>query len=515
MYEEWYHTLQAICDPPSPPSDSQPFHLVRSVSVKVTEAKDLPKTGDYYVQLRLDDEIQARTQTKTGTTAPFWHETFEFDDIPVQTGSIVLEIMRTTGAFTQVARQQAAMLKRRIGHLRDSPRRTRGSSGSAEALGERPGGHKSNRDMLISQVTVRLADLDGGSGKPGGKNRFDKWLRLAAVASVTDLSTGLPAGTAAAAGFVGGSSFDGSGGAIVSAGGSHGADEVGSLRLEVALTDEHVRPTAVYQPLADAFEVGSPMLVELVQALDVRIGTQDRLALARTLMAVAHARGDLLRMLQRLCEAEVAITADPHTLFRGNSLASKAVDEFMKQSCIYQGSFLEMALGMPVQSIYEHKTMCEVDPTRLGDSAAKDLPGNTKRLMQTTTLVWNSLMHALDHVPPALRFIFANLHAIVAHRFPDSPKAPSTAVVGFFFLRLICPALLGPQLFGLQGHQPEEATGRTLTLVSKVGRWRGDMDVRLEKLFMLLSFFSPRPFPLRRLFKIWPTASISGRRKAI
>lgn len=49
---------------------------------------------------------------------------------------------------------------------------------------------------------------------------------------------------------------------------------------------------------------------------------------------------------------------------------------------------------------------------------------------------------------------------------PSSPREHLTA--GFFFLRLICPAILGPSLFGLQAQIPGERPVRTLTLISKV-----------------------------------------------
>lgn len=55
---------------------------------------------------------------------------------------------------------------------------------------------------------------------------------------------------------------------------------------------------------------------------------------------------------------------------------------------------------------------------------------------------------------------------MVYDKFKD-PMTEQHVVSGFFFLRLICPAVLGPQLFGLQEHHPEDSTARTLTLLSK------------------------------------------------
>jgi hypothetical protein len=42
-----------------------------------------------------------------------------------------------------------------------------------------------------------------------------------------------------------------------------------------------------------------------------------------------------------------------------------------------------------------------------------------------------------------------------------------TSVSGFLFLRLICPAVLNPKLFGLVRESIEPKTARTLTLLAK------------------------------------------------
>jgi hypothetical protein len=56
---------------------------------------------------------------------------------------------------------------------------------------------------------------------------------------------------------------------------------------------------------------------------------------------------------------------DPNTLFRGNSLASKGLDHLMKLLCIEQGSYLLETLDTHIQIVYDMKTSCELDPTRI------------------------------------------------------------------------------------------------------------------------------------------------------
>lgn len=114
-----------------------------------------------------------------------------------------------------------------------------------------------------------------------------------------------------------------------------------------------------------------------------------------------------------------------------------------------------------MQSIYDSKLSCEVDPTRGGDEKGM------AKLKTVTREVWHAIQHSAADVPSHLRVVFNKLQALVLSQWPESQAARVSVVTGFFFLRLMCPAILGPQLFGLQHHYPEGNTARTLTLVSK------------------------------------------------
>jgi hypothetical protein len=54
----------------------------------------------------------------------------------------------------------------------------------------------------------------------------------------------------------------------------------------------------------------------------------------------------------------------------------------------------------------------------------------------------------------------------VGQRFGDTPKF--RAIGAFYFLRLICPALLAPQAYGLLDDPAHQVAQRQLILVSKV-----------------------------------------------
>ena len=54
--------------------------------------------------------------------------------------------------------------------------------------------------------------------------------------------------------------------------------------------------------------------------------------------------------------------SDPNTLFRGNSLASKLIDESMK---VMGQTYLQRTLQSCIDEIFEAQKPCEIDTTKL------------------------------------------------------------------------------------------------------------------------------------------------------
>ena len=62
--------------------------------------------------------------------------------------------------------------------------------------------------------------------------------------------------------------------------------------------------------------------------------------------------------------------SDPNTLFRGNSLASKLIDESMK---VIGQSYLQRTLQSCIDDIFEAEKPCEIDVARLADGDNVDI----------------------------------------------------------------------------------------------------------------------------------------------
>lgn len=89
-------------------------------------------------------------------------------------------------------------------------------------------------------------------------------------------------------------------------------------------------------------------------------------------------------------------SSDPNTLFRGNSLASKLIDESMK---VVGQSYLQRTLQSCIDEIFEAQKPCEIDTSRLTENDNVDI-----NKVKIAHMQWSSIIS----LPPSL-FLQANL----------------------------------------------------------------------------------------------------------
>lgn len=77
---------------------------------------------------------------------------------------------------------------------------------------------------------------------------------------------------------------------------------------------------------------------------------------------------------------------------------------------------------------------------------------NTLELWLIAQKMFKVIVQSEKTLPRELRMLVRRIHDEVATKFSD--EAVFRAMGGFFFLRLICPALLAPQLHGLLQEPP-------------------------------------------------------------
>lgn len=171
----------------------------------------------------------------------------------------------------------------------------------------------------------------------------------------------------------------------------------------------------------------------------------------------AEQRELLVRDLSR------SATLEANLLFRGNSLVTKALDAHMRR---LGRDYLERTLGEKLRTIVATNPSCEVDPNKIPSN--ESLERNWSNLIGHTTAIWQAIASSVQSCPPGIRHVLKHIGSCAEDRYGSFIRTVKyTSVSGFLFLRLFCPCILNPKLFGLLEDHPPEKPRRTLTLVAK------------------------------------------------
>ncbi|XP_051888171.1 rasGAP-activating-like protein 1 [Pristis pectinata] len=303
--------------------------------------------------------------------------------------------------------------------------------------------------------------------------------------------------------------------------------KLGALRLKVRLAEDRILPSMYYQPLIDLLmeSVISPSKSgatgcssiraappESSQAYDISLASahslnwveditpltmleevttvESRQDMAVTLVKMFLGQGLVVPFLDYLNMREVNKTTDPNTLFRSNSLASKAMEQFMK---LVGMPYLHEVLRQVVNRIFDEKKYIELDPCKIdlnkirrisfkgGPSEANVRECSQEMLKSYLTDVMDAIVSSVEQCPSVMRVAFKQLHKRVEEQFPEAENedVKYLAISGFLFLRFFAPAILTPKLFGLRDHHADTRTGRTLLLIAKAVQSIGNLGLQL------------------------------------
>uniref|UniRef100_A0A8C6WQK2 RAS p21 protein activator 3 n=1 Tax=Neogobius melanostomus TaxID=47308 RepID=A0A8C6WQK2_9GOBI len=231
-------------------------------------------------------------------------------------------------------------------------------------------------------------------------------------------------------------------------------EELGSLRLNIVYTEDHVFPSEHYTPLRDLLLHSAN--VEPVSASAAHIlgeVCREKQEAAIPLVRLFLHYGKIVPFISAIAHAEVNRTQDPNTIFRGNSLTSKCIDETMKLAGMH---YLQVTLKPIIDEICADHKPCEIDPVKLKES--ENLDTNRENLRQYVDRIFNVITTSGVRCPTVMCDIFFSLRESAATRFQVDQDVRYTAVSSFIFLRFFAPAILSPNLFQLRPHHPVSST---------------------------------------------------------
>ncbi|XP_051952600.1 ras GTPase-activating protein 2-like isoform X2 [Xyrauchen texanus] len=250
-------------------------------------------------------------------------------------------------------------------------------------------------------------------------------------------------------------------------------DDLGSLRLNVTYTEDNVHPSACYNALRnlmlkspDVKPISASAAHVLGDVCRESVGYEALLPVVRLLLH--HNR--LLPFLTAVAALELENTQEANTIFRGNSLATRCIDDMMK---IVGRSYLTVTLKPVLNEIFETNKTCEIDPIKLKEGDNVEV--NKENLQGYVQKLFTSITQSSSSCPPLMCDVFRSLRQLASKRFPVDPHVQYSAVSSFIFLRFFAVAVLSPHTFQLRSHHPDPEITRTLTLISKtiqsLGSW--------------------------------------------
>nr|XP_020140070.1 LOW QUALITY PROTEIN: RAS protein activator like-3 [Microcebus murinus] len=237
-----------------------------------------------------------------------------------------------------------------------------------------------------------------------------------------------------------------------------GAPAGAALRARIRARRLRVLPSERYKELAEFLTFHYE---RLCGALEPALPAQAKEELAAALVRVLRATGRAQVLVTDLGTAELARCGGREALlFRENTLATKAIDEYMK---LVAQDYLQKTLGQVVGRLCASTEDCEVDPSKC---PASELPEHQARLRSSCEQVLETIVHSYDWFPAELGMVFSGWREACKAR--GSEALGPRLVCASLFLRLLCPAILSPSLFDLAPEHPAPSPARTLTLIAKV-----------------------------------------------
>lgn len=244
---------------------------------------------------------------------------------------------------------------------------------------------------------------------------------------------------------------------VVGKQGRENRSELPLVRVRVKYQSVQILPLDLYHDFTEYICKNYVTLCELLEPL---VSVREKEDIATCLV---HALQHMDKAKNFLCDVvmeEISRLDNEHLTFRGNSIATKAMEAYMK---LIGEDYLKSTLRDFVKTIIDTSEECEVDPTKLTNNAV--LPKNQENLKNHCQKAWKLIFNSKSYFPGELREVFAGFRENCLKS--SKVDLANNLISASIFLRFLCPAILSPSLFKLIQEYPSDKAVRTLTLIAK------------------------------------------------
>lgn len=232
-------------------------------------------------------------------------------------------------------------------------------------------------------------------------------------------------------------------------------EPIPTLRIKCRFQSIDILPATVYSDFLQFLKTNYKKMCEVLEPV---IGVKAKEDIGQALVLLMYSQGMAGAFLTDVVALDLLRVGDQRLTFRGNSLATKSMEAFLK---LTGEQYLQDTLSVPVSDIISSDRDCEVDPLKACGSLARQ----QQSLRNAVRSAWTSISESAKHFPPQLRECFATFRERL--QILDREDMADNLISASIFLRFLCPAILTPSLFNITSGLPSDRAIRNLTLVAK------------------------------------------------
>lgn len=242
----------------------------------------------------------------------------------------------------------------------------------------------------------------------------------------------------------------------------------GYLRVEMSPTVLCILPDSQYDDLLGLILEDD---FNLAKMLSKCVSPQRVTAMSHSLVRACERKRTAVGFVKSLLREEIRALKTYDVAFRGNTLATKSMEYYMKLIALPQLHKVLKPLIAEILQVNKKKPVtCEIDPVRLEGLNEKQkkqaLAKNVPILEKYCQMAFNAIQELLDILPVSLRVILSDMKKGFHDQFNGDDKAVHAGVTAFLFLRFIVPAISQPTVFQITANHPSKDSARTLMLTA-------------------------------------------------
>lgn len=214
-------------------------------------------------------------------------------------------------------------------------------------------------------------------------------------------------------------------------------EQIPTLRIKCRFQSTDILPIEVY---ADFLHYIKENYKRVCEVLEPIIGVKAKEDIGQALVLLMHANGMAGAFLTDVVALDLLRVDDQRLTFRGNSLATKSMEAFLK---LTGEQYLQDTLSTAISEVISSDRDCEVDPQK----ATGSLSRQQQSLRNAVRSAWTSIAESHKHFPQQLRDCFATFRERL--QMLDREDMADNLISASIFLRFLCPAILTPSLFNI------------------------------------------------------------------